>query len=595
MKNIKYIIGMALALFVMACNEDYLDAPTQSSLDESVIFSTPDLAKGAVDGIKVSFGETNSYRGRFLPWYGMNTDIEWYNSSDSPGANADLAVYNAAPSNSNMNSTNNTWAKLYEGIERANICIRGIRTYGNPEPGTELGYLLGEALTLRAVYYSDLLKAWGDVVPRFEPISTETLYLAKTSRDSIYLQLIDDLEEAATLVPWPNETATTSSVERVNKAFVKGLRARLCMAAGGYSQYPDGIRKSNDPALETNKMYTEAYNECMDIIESGTCELEPSFETVFKNNCNDVVAAGGETLWEIPFSDGRGRMLFTFAIRHNSVDQYTGQARGGQAGPTPTVFYDYDVNDSRRDVTVTPYEWGAADKVTGDAKQEILELKKWSFGKFRYEWMDRYVTSSNDDGVNKLYMRYAEVILMTAETANELQGPSAAAPYLKMIRQRAFDASLWNTEVDNYVAALTTKEAMFNAIVDEHKYEFCGEMLRKEALIRWNLLKTKLDKVKSDMYDLRSRSGAYADVPEKVYYKYADDDETLVFYGLNRGEDQDMSGDYEYNTTWVAPDELTDEKIESIYTRDPDKWQFWPIWQVFLDASNGKLVNDYGY
>ncbi|MFV0266673.1 MAG: hypothetical protein ACK5HT_06005, partial [Draconibacterium sp.] len=89
MKNIKYIIGIALALFVMACNEDYLDAPTQSSLDESVIFSTPDLAKGAVDGIKVSFGETNSYRGHFLPWYGMNTDIEWYNSSDSPGANAD--------------------------------------------------------------------------------------------------------------------------------------------------------------------------------------------------------------------------------------------------------------------------------------------------------------------------------------------------------------------------------------------------------------------------------------------------------------------------------------------------------------------------
>jgi len=288
MKNIKYIIGIALAFFITACN-DILDAPTQSSLDESVIFSTPDLAKGAVDGIKVSFGETNSYRGRFLPWYGMNTDIEWYNSSDSPGANADLAVYNALPSNSNMNSTNNTWAKMYEGIERANICIRGIRTFGNPEPGTELGYLLGEALTLRAVYYSDLLKAWGDVVSRFEPISTETLYLAKTSRDSIYLQLIDDMEEAATLVPWPNETDATSSVERVNKAFVKGLRARLCMAAGGYSQYPDGIRKSNDPALETSKMYTEAYNECMDIIESGTCELEPSFETVFKNNCKQVV------------------------------------------------------------------------------------------------------------------------------------------------------------------------------------------------------------------------------------------------------------------------------------------------------------------
>ena len=32
------------------------------------------------------------------------------------------------------------------------------------------------------------------------------------------------------------------------------------------------------------------------------------------------------------------------------------------------------------------------------------------------------VTSTNDDGVNKIYMRYAEVLLMAAEIENEL-GP----------------------------------------------------------------------------------------------------------------------------------------------------------------------------
>ena len=48
---------------------------------------------------------------------------------------------------------------MYSGIERANICIRGLRTYGNPAPGNEMGQLLGEALTLRAIYYADLVKA----------------------------------------------------------------------------------------------------------------------------------------------------------------------------------------------------------------------------------------------------------------------------------------------------------------------------------------------------------------------------------------------------------------------------------------------------
>jgi len=593
MKKISYIIGIVVAVVMISC-KDYLETPTKSSLDEMVIFSTPDLAKGAVDGIKLPFGETNSYRGRFLPWYGMNTDIEWYNSSELVGdGSADLTVYAATPSNSQMNSTNNAWAMMYSGIERANICIKGLKAYGNPKPGNELGQLLGESLALRAVYYADLLKAWGDVVPRFDPITTETLYLAKSDRDGIYKQLIADMAEASELVAWPNETSATNSVERINKAFVKGLRARLCLAASGYSQYPDGIRRSTDPDLSVTKMYAIANQECLDVINSGTTKLESSFETVFKKNCQDNVTAGGETLWEIPFADGRGRMLFTFAIKHNSVDQYTGQARGGNAGPVPYLFYDYDVKDTRRDVSVVPYEWGKA--VNGIAKQELLTLKKWSFGKFRYEWMNRIVTSTNDDGVNKLYMRYAEILLMAAETSNELQGPTAAAPFLKTIRQRAFASSDWATKVDAYVNALTTKEAMFNAIVEEHKLEFCGEMVRKQALIRWNLLKTKLDEAKTKMYALRDRSGEYADVPSKLYYKYATDGESLIIYGLNRGETADKSAEYDYNKTFVDPTQLINSKIESIYAKNPDQWQFWPIWQVFLDSSNGTLKNDYGY
>ncbi len=159
-----------------------------------------------------------------------------------------------------------------------NICIRGLRTYGDPQPGTELGHLLGEALTLRAVYYADLVKAWGDVPGRFEPITSETIYRSKSSRDEIYKQLLKDLEEAATLVPWPNETESTQSTERINKAFVKGFRARLALVASGYSQYPDGIRRSDDAELSVANMYALALKECKEVIESNTAHLNPSFE-----------------------------------------------------------------------------------------------------------------------------------------------------------------------------------------------------------------------------------------------------------------------------------------------------------------------------
>lgn len=573
-----------------------MDTPAQSTLDESVIFSTPGLAVGAVDGIKIPFGQTNAYRGRFIPWYGMNTDVEWHNNGQnySTSDQYDLINYDPKPGNSQMNTENNAWAQMYSSIERANIVIRGIRAYGNPLPGNEMGQLLGEALALRAIVYADLTKAWGDVPARFEPITSETIYIPKSSRDVIYKQLLMDLEEAADLVAWPNETAMTTSVERINKAFVKGLRARIALIAGGYQQYPDGIRLSNDPELSRNTMYTIALNECQDVIESGSAHLEPTFEGLWRKFNQDDVSAGGESLWELPFADGRGRVTFTFGVRHRSVDQHTAQARGGVAGPVPTLFYDYSEVDQRRDVTCVPYEWGTADS-NGWSQQQLTSIDQWNFGKYRYEWMDRYVTSSNDDGLNWMYMRYAEVLLMAAEAANELNGPAAAAPYLRQLRERAFAPADHAVHVDAYMAAAqSSPQAMFDAIVNEHKFEFTGEMLRKQALIRWNMLGEKLDETKNKLSNLSSRMGDYADVPTTLYWKIDEaDNESLIIYGLNSGEEGSPGSDYS-SQTW---DDINEEKINAIYKPgvDPDAHQFWPIWQVFIDGSNGQLVNDYGY
>lgn len=596
MKNLTKIFSIIIiAGLFSACQEfedDFLDAPAKSTLDESVIFSTPGLAKGAIDGIMEPMGQTNSYRGRFIPFYGFNTDTEWNYSSSSVGSSqGELMIYDTKPSNSQMNSENNAWAMMYSGIERANISIRGLRTFGNPEPGTELGQLLGEALTLRAIYYADLMKAWGDVPARFEPINSETIYLEKSSRDIIYKQIIQDLEEASTLVAWPNESSYTNSVERVNKAFVKAFRARLAMVASGYQRYPDGVRRSNDPDLSVEKMYKIALDESRDVINSGTAHLEPSFETFWKNYNQEDISAGGESLWQIPFSDGRGRVLFSFAVRHRSVDQYTGQARGGIAGPLPTVFYDYDEADSRRDVTCVPYQWGTA--VNGVSQQQLVGLNTWYFGKYRYEWMNRYVTSTNDDGVNWMYMRYAEVLLIAAESANELEGPGAAAPYLKEIRRRAFPSNLHAQKVDAYLNNLTSKQDMLEAIVNESMYEFTGEMIRKQSLIRWNLLKSNLDAAKAKMLDLQNRTGDYTDVPTTLYYKYGSNNETLEIYGLNRGETTDPGTEYSA-FSWNP---IFDTDINSLFKAgvNVDDRQFWPIWQVFIDGSNGKLFNDYGY
>ncbi len=111
-----------------------------------------------------------------------------------------------------------------------------------------------------------------------------------------------------------------------------------------------------------------------------------------------------------------------------------------------------------------------------------------------------------------------------------------------------------------------------------------------------------MDEAMGKMDDLRNQTGEYSDVPSYVYYNEVEKDVTfngvtfksveLDWYGLERGETADKSSDYTYMDTWVSPTKIDDEKISSLYTNNPDENQFWPIWQVFIDSSNGMLTND---
>lgn len=620
MKKLFYIpLLTLLACGISSCD---MEAPSQSSMDSSLIFSQYEMAEAAVMGIHQSFGETNSYRGRYLPYYGINSDVEWINGLEASGINDggknDLATYNAQPSNSQMNTDNNAYAKFYEGIERANKAIEGIRAYGNYENNPDMAHLLGEALTLRAVIYLDLIKGWGDVPARFSSITSETMYLPRADRDEIYKQLLADLLEAENYVYWPNESNITQTTERVSKAFVKALRARIALYAGGYSQRADGIRLSNDPDLDRTAMYTIVRDECLDVIAQYPNLASLPFKDNFTNLCRDVVTAGQESIWEIPFSEGRGRVLYTLGVEHQAKDQYTQQNKGGVNGPLPTLFYDYDVDDIRRNITCAPFRWSQT-LTNGRSTQELASLKEWNFGKLRYEWMSRIVTSTNDDGVNWQYMRLADVYLMAAEAVNELEGPANAAQYMRPVLERALPSD----KVSAYMnTATASKESFFDAIVEQRGLEFAGESLRKADLIRWNLLKTKLDEAKTKMKQLARREGKYADLIDKVYtYQTVVNEgeaneivnaipagaytsiETIdgmtdifVIYGLNYGDTETVGEtllDQGYtSTTWLGTDKLEDAKVDVLYVNNPDENQYWPIWQIFVDNSNGMLTND---
>ena len=317
-----------------SCSEEgFFDVKAPSAADESNVYSNYTLSEYAIFSISETFGHTNNYRGRFLPWYGFNTDVEWYNGTNTTGKQ--LAQYNPTTNNTQMNLDNGPYNEMFVGIERANLAIEGLRAYGDVENQPDMAYLLGEALTLRAMIYYDLTKAWGDVPARFEPINSDNIFMAKSSRDTIYVQILKDLEEAIPYLYWPNESSQTATTDRINKAFACGLYARIALAASGYALRPDdgtvgtgnigSVRKTNEPQLQAEVLYPKALGYLQEVINSGTANLVSSYEQLWRDFNNYDLTAGKEVLYSIPFSDGRGRWNYHFAGSHEG-SSYIGTA-----------------------------------------------------------------------------------------------------------------------------------------------------------------------------------------------------------------------------------------------------------------------------
>ena len=604
-KKIAYLLAAGAAAFgLAACN--FLDTESKSSFEPEAVYSNYDLTEGVIFGISQAFGEVNSYRGRFLPWYGFNTDIEMYNSIGD-GEKTSITAYNCLPNNDQLNKSNGPWPLMYIAVERANLAIEGIRSYGNPKGNAQMGYLLGEALTLRAMLYYDLIKAWGDVPARFSSADSKNLYMPKSNRDIIFKQILADLDEAIPMLPYPGATTQTSRTDRVNKVFAEGLYARIALMASGYARRLDDetvgegddlgeIRLSNDPELQKSVLYPKALAYLEDAIGSKSASLQ-DYGQLWRNlnNLNNLTAGPGyETLFVIPFGNGRGRWNFTFAVRYDSYPGTT-SSRGGIAGPNPTMWWKYGENDVRRDLTCV--NWKRNDKF----QLVPAGIQNWYFGKYRFDWMEAVpYAGGDDDGVKPVVMRYSDILLMAAEIANEQGSLDDAQDYMLEVRKRAYKGH--ESEAESYVASLDSKEKMFNAIVDERALEFCGEFLRKADLIRWNLLKAKLDAVKEDMRALRDRTGDFAFLSDQIYYQVSADGNSISIYGFREGENGAPAG-YTKSGSYFSKTAASDGKatglnenlINGIYAQDPEQYMYWPIFNVSLIDSQGSLKNDFGY
>lgn len=492
MKIIKKIAILSIVLLLNGCS-NFLEPDSLSTFDSNLVFSNLDDARKATNNVYRQFGE-GGFRTRLSITMQGITDIMAGGDKNSTKANYNIMALKADSNNGDLNAA---WNTIYAGIKDCNFVINGILNspiYNSLDPAvsSEMHQYIGEAYAIRAYWYSQLAYNWGDVpYYRDAPKAGDNFDLPKTDRNEILSDMIDDLIAIEPTMKWADQLP--QACQQVNREYAIGMIARLSLQRAGYYLQPDlTLTRPADDVRE--KYYKLAKEYCQKLITLKDRVLPSDFLQIFKNQCNSIYPVNSDMLFEVPFSSSTGEVGYNvgMTIDGNALVHNYGKGAHDYGMPL-SYFYSFDNKDIRLKATCGLYDL----KIFGSS---LLPNVVSNTGIGQAKWSKEYCnpplggTNTQGTGINWPMMRYPDVLLMLAEAENELNGPTQLAKdMLARVRRRAFDIADHAIKVDAYINTVSNNKAdFFKAIVDERAWEFGGELLRKNDLIRWGLYEAKM-------------------------------------------------------------------------------------------------------
>lgn len=508
MKKIYLLITVGFTALSMNSCKKFLEQPSVTKYDSQNIFETVDRAEMVVVGCYSQIFNRELYY-----QLGMGTD-ECMSTESTSNSKNQVGNYVYTPSI----SPSSTFTAMYAGIEYANVAIKGLQGMSvSDAQKPKLNMLLGEAYAIRAMNYLNLIRFFGDVPYSTEPVGeTGQFSSSRVNRDVIYDGCIKDLQTAAGLLPWKS-AGMVPTYERFTKQAALGILARVALYAAGYSLRWDlntysatSVKIAQRPdASRIKELYKIAADACKQVMDKGENSLLPSFETVFRNLITSKY-------------DNESMLLFGQWGQDNN-DSQVGYTNGifahasciyGKSQPamavTPTYWYDFAAGDLRRDVTICNYG------INADNGRDMNTYSSNTIGKFRVNWGPNTGTAVNKRDIDWPILRYSDILLMYAEALNEYNnaptGEARAA--FEQVRTRGFggDASKIGITPSDY-------QGFRNAIINERKFEFGFESLRRTDLERWGILYETLTKTKQNLNEMAGVTGAYANIDRYRVYK----------------------------------------------------------------------------
>ncbi|MCF2445665.1 RagB/SusD family nutrient uptake outer membrane protein [Dyadobacter sp. CY345] len=439
--------GLAsLLLLPSACQDSFLDTDPQGQQSGDVFWQNEGDATKAVNAMYAnlrSFGNTA---------FGAIAVESVGSDETEKGSSASDATFFNTYDNFSVGSTEGQlgafWSAQYQNINYANQVLDNV-------PAIEMtaalkDRYLAEAKFIRAYSYFRLVRAFGDIPLRLTvPAGTEEYNIPRTPKAEVYAAIEKDLTEAAAVLP---ATYGATDLGRVTKGAALSLHAKVSM----YQQ-----------------KWQQVYDLTSQVMASGQYSLFPNYEQLFRiQNENS-----SESIFEI-----QNELVLENKDASNSQYSQVQGVRGVVGGgwgfnvPTKELAASYETGDPRRDATIifrgetTPE--GDAIAATGDNTM---------YNQKSYVPFNLFVSGFNEGAQqNVRVIRYADVLLMNAEAANELGKTTEALASLELVRARARGTSA------TILPKVTTAEktALQRAIWRERQFELALEYDRYFDVIR---------------------------------------------------------------------------------------------------------------